>query len=292
MPTTVTLFLKGSLVLFAKKGDTTGKVAILKVPPPRHVLTVKYKVQPPGGVFGPAQAVSPIQDALDIDVVNPASPTITLRKENAQINRLLPPTDQDSFKWFVDFENQELYPNSIGANKSKFKQILTFKGGELFSGAPLSYNKLLVQRGSEAEYETFGFVAGIIGVLFSGDRVVFRNGGSVVFDSGTFDPGTNFRIELENDALPSSVLVTDANHYYKGIGSGIPHDERILFASIVQRDDLRIHFEHQLQVLLHDAQERGDNALANALQNLLPLGPPAGPEAACFPAYVSRTGLQ
>lgn len=291
MPTTVTLLLKGSLVLFAKKGETIGKVASLKVPPPRHELKIAHRVQPPGGVFGLPQPIATIQNTLSVEVVNPTNPNITLRNEGAQIDRL-DPAHQDSFKWFVDFENpSELYSGTIGVQGSKFKQILTFNSGELFSGHPLSYNKLLVQRGSEAEYTTFGFVAGIIGVLFSGERVIFKNGGSPVFDSGTFDPGTNFEIKLENDAPPSSILVADANHYYKAVGSGIHHEERILFASVVERDDLRIKFEHQLQVLLQEARDKGDNALASALESLLPLSPPAGPEAACFPGYLSKTGL-
>lgn len=291
MATTVTLLLKGSVVLFAKKGQQIGKAAILKDPPPRHVLKINYRIQPPQGVFGSPKAVSPIQDNLKIEVQNPAQATITLRDETAEIDRQVAPTNQDSFRWFVDLENEELYGTTIGANKNKFRQILTFNSGELFAAHPLSYNKLLAQGGSDAEYERFGFVAGVLGVRFAAERVMFKNGDDPVFDSGTFDPGTNFRILLENDALPNSPIVTDANHYYKGVGAGISPEQRILFASIVQRDELRIKFEHQLQVLMKEIKDTGDQALVDALQRLLPLDPPAGPEAACFPAYLSRTEL-
>ena len=37
-PTIVTLFLKGSVILFAKKGQATGTAAILRSKPPRHKL--------------------------------------------------------------------------------------------------------------------------------------------------------------------------------------------------------------------------------------------------------------
>jgi hypothetical protein len=296
MPT-LTLFLKGSLVLFAKKGQPTGKVAILKNPPPRHVLKISYRVKPPGGTFGSPIVLSPVSDNMGLQVTNPVQENITLRGENAPIVRTASPTHQDSFEWFVDLENEEVYGNTIGAigaNKAKFKEILTFKSGELFSGSPLgsglSYNRLHRQKGSEAEYTEFGFVAGSFGVLFSADRFI-SSGTNPVFDSSTFAAGSEFRIELEMDATPNSVIVADANHYYKAVGAGIPPDERHLFASIVGRNALKVETEHQLLVFLQDAEAKGDKATVAALQKLLPLTPPAGPEAACFPAYMSRSDL-
>jgi len=297
MPTTLTLFLKGSLVLFAKKDQPTGKVAILRVPPPRHELKISYSIKPPQGGFGMPQDVQNIKDALSIEVTNPAQENITLRKENSQINRHDGSGEQDSFEWFVDLENEELYGNiidHIGANKGKFKQVLTFNSGELFSGSPITYNRLFVQRGSEAEYEEFGYVAGLFGVLFSGDRIVFKNGPSqqdIVFDSLTIDPGTEFKIELVVDAVPHSRIVADANHYYKAVGAGIDDETRILFASIVENDEIQNEVQHQIQLLFNDALQKGDKALSDSLKRILEDGPPAGPEAACFPAYLSRTEL-
>lgn len=291
MPTNVTLLLKGSLVLSAKKGQPTGTVAILRQPPPRHVLKIQYRVQPPGGVFGPLINVPLIQDALSVEVQNSAHPNITLRDEAATINRLQAPTNQDSYKWFVDLENSELYGSTIGAIKDAFKQFLTFNSGELFTPTRgISYNKLQVQRGSNSDYETFGFVAGTIGVEFSlADKVVFKNGGVPVFDSSDPPPGTNYRIELENDAPPNSIIVADANHYYKAVGSGIPQERKILFASVVEDQRLKIMLQHYLEGLLEEARSAGDRTHIAVLEKLLRETPPAGPEAACFPAYLSRT---
>jgi hypothetical protein len=284
MPTNVTLILKGSLALFAKEGRPNGSVRILRVPPPNHVLTVKYQVQPPGGVFGNDIDVTPIQDELRLDVQNPSNANITLRDRNANIDRMQAPTHQDSFKWFVDFENAELYDNPIGVKKSAFKQVLTFNSGELFNDADRdnpSYNVLLCQRGINANYQAFGFVAIRIGVLVSmADRVVFTNGGTVVFDSAQAQPGTKYKIKLINDATTHPGIVTDANHYYKAIGLGIPPDERILFASIKEDETLR--------AMLKAAKLKGDESRVTELEKLR-LDPPAGPEAACFPAYFSKT---
>ncbi|HVG34294.1 MAG TPA: hypothetical protein VM911_14585 [Pyrinomonadaceae bacterium] len=284
MPTDVTLLLKGSLVLFAKEGQTVGTVRILRVPPPNHVLTIKYQIQPPGGAFGNDIDVPSIQDALLLDVQSPSNPNITLRGKNDNVDRKQPLVNPHSVRWFVDLENSELYDGPIGAKKSAFKQVLTFNSGELFNDAGSdnpSYNPLLYQKGSNSNYEDFGFVAIRIGVLFSmAGRVIFKNGNNVVFDSDQHPAGTNFRIKLDHDATTHPALSTDANHYYKAVGSGIPPEERILFASIKEDEALR--------AILNTAKLREDSALVDQLEKLR-LDPPAGPEAACFPAYISRT---
>lgn len=285
MPTNVTLLLKGSLVLFAKEGRPTGSVRILKSPPPNHMLSLSYKKQPPGGVFGPATAVTTIQDNLNLQVINPLNPNITLRDPGAQIDRKQTPTHTESTKWFVDLEN-DLYSASIGFKPGGFKQVLTFNSGELFTDSVNkpdnpSYNFLLIQRGSDANYEDFGFVAIRIGIAFStNSNVVFTNGGTLVFDSNQDAPGTNYEIDLINDASSHPRLCTDANHYYKGVGSGISPDEKILFASV--QDD------EELKSMLAAATLRGDHARVTELKKVN-LGAPAGPEAACFPAFMSRT---
>jgi hypothetical protein len=282
MPTTVTLLLKGSLVLFAKEGQPTGSVRILKAPPPNHVLTLSFQRQPPGGQFGSPIAVPQIANDLNLTVNNPVNPNITLRDKAANINRQQSPTNQDSFKWLVDLENSELYDGTIGAKKSGFKQVLTFNSGELFNDNDQdnpSYNFLLIQRGSDANYEDFGYVSIRIGIAFSANgTVVFTNGNNVVFDSSQDPAGTNYRINLENDAATHPSLCTDANHYYKAVGSGIPPEERILFASVTQND--------ALLAMADQARLRGNDQFANSLASA---SPPAGPEAACFPAYISRT---
>jgi hypothetical protein len=78
--------------------------------------------------------------------------------------------------------------------------------------------------------------------------------------------------------------VTDANHYYKAVGAGIPQEQKILFMSIRETELLRVRLE--------EARLKKDKALEEAIKTLLEkLGLPAGPEAACFPAYLGDTEL-
>jgi hypothetical protein len=156
--------------------------------------------------------------------------------------------------------SSELYPFPIGSNSNEFRSILTFNSGQLFTFPPLSENFLLVQRGIFSNYQNFGYVAITIGVDFlTAHSAVFKNGATTVFDSLT-EPGTDYLIEITHDAeVHPAGPVTDANHYYRALGSGIPLEQRILFMSIPVGDDVG--------------------------------GPPAGPEAACYPAYLSQTEI-
>lgn len=288
MPTTVTLLLKGSLVLFAKEGHPTGSVRILKAPPPNHVLTLSVQRLPPNDdpVEDPVE-IFPIEDNLSIVVNNPDDPNITLRDKNAKIDRKAAVLNPDSFRWFVDLENSELYDGPIGVKKSAFKQVLTFNSGELFNDVTAdpdnpSYNFLFVQKGSETNYQEFGFVSIRIGIKFTTAHgsIVFTNGNGPdpVFDSAIDKPGTDYIISLTNDTEEHPDVVTDANHYYKALGNAIPPEERILFASITQKDALR--------AMVKQAKSHGNTRFVAALENV---EPPAGPEAACFPAYISRS---
>jgi hypothetical protein len=219
-------------------------------------------------------------------VNNPVTPNITLRDKNAKIDRKKPPLNQDSFKWFVDLENAELYDGPIGVKKSAFRQVLKFNSGELFNDVTAdadnpSYNFLLIQKGNEDNYQDFGYVSIRIGIKFvANGSVIFTNGTGPdpVFDSSQDAAGTNYRIMMVNDAQQHPALVTDANHYYKALGSTIPPEDRILFASIRQRAALR--------AMAIQASFLGNNQFADAVDKL---SGPAGPEACCFPTYVSRS---
>jgi hypothetical protein len=115
-----------------------------------------------------------------------------------------------------------------------------------------------VQRGIFSTYEDFGRVAVILGVDFlTTVRAVFKNGDDPpIFDSST-EPGTDYVITINNDAATHPQgPVSDANHYYKALGTGIPAEQKILFLSI---------------------NEGGSG--------------PAGPEAACFPAYLGQSNI-
>lgn len=289
MPTNVRLLLRGLLVLSAKEGRTTGKVGILKTPPAGHELTITIRKQPPTGPSPrPIRLTRPqLMDALLLSIDNAAQPNITIANPNP-VNRLIPPTDQDSFRWFVDLERAgELYPFSIGANRAELMPILTFNSGKLFA-AELSENFLLVQRGIFSNYQDFGRVALTIGIDFlMTTRAVFKNGDVPVFDSAT-EQGTNYVIEIVHDAPQHPPIVTDANNYYKALGAGIPLEQKVLFMSV---SEVRLLQDRLKAAKLHKNKEleRGLKAAIDILVKTL--GPPAGPEAACFVAYLGQTEL-
>ena len=257
-PTNVRLILRGLLVLSAREGQSTGKVGVLRTAPPGHAVTIVVHKIPPNGPAPEPINLHPIHDALSLNVLS-AQPNITIRNKNP-VNRIQAPANQDSFNWFVDLERvSELYTFPIGANKNEFRPILTFNSGQLFTDR-VSHNFLLVQRGIFSYYQTFGRVAIKIGVDFlTASSAVFKNGANTIFDSAA-EPGTDYRIEITNDAAQHPAgPVSDANHYYRALGTGIPLEQRILFMSIPEDEDVG--------------------------------GPPAGPEAACFPAYLGQTDI-
>jgi len=295
MPPTVRLLLKGSLVLFAKETQSNGSVRVLREPPPNHRLSLSFAKRPPGGTLGPPIPVDFIQNNLNLQIQNPIVPNITLEDKAATIDRKSSPRHTQSANWFVDLENpNELYKNPpIGVKPGGFKHVLTFNSGNLFTDAlgksdNPSYNPLQVQRGENANYENFGFVAIRIGIDFNtNDSVRFTNGtgggAGVIFDSTQDQPGTTYEINLVNDldpAIPHPRICTDANHYYKGVGPNLTPAEKILFASVTENEDFK--------AMITTTLLRGDRQRATLLEQLQ-LSGPAGPEAACFPAYMSKT---
>jgi hypothetical protein len=283
--TKVTLLVKGLLVLSAQEGQQVGKVGIPKRHPGNHDLTIRVTRQPPtGGVqVDPPIPRGQIQNLLDLDIINPTVPRITIRNK-ARVARKDPPQNTDSFNWFVDLERpEEMYREPIGVIAGELMPVLEFNSGELYTVQPLSRNFLLVQRGLFSIPEPLGRVAITIGIDFTSERAVFRNGSRPVFDSAD-QPGTNYMIELTHDPKHHPAIVTDANYYNTALGPDIAFHERILFMSLNEVQLLRDRLERA-------AGER-DNALRAALENLIRiLDKFAGPEAACFPAYLSKSNL-
>lgn len=256
---TVTLILRGLMVICVNENETECTVGILNSPPPLHFLKIIFRETPIGGPTTESELLQPqIKNNLRLDAENISQTKITFRDPNASINRQLEPTaaNRTSFRWVVDLEHAELYGRRIGARRTAFNPILTFRKGELFTRMPSS-NHLFTQRGLFF-FEDFGFVASAVGVQLTLDqpphsRIVFYNGGDA-YDLS--EPDTNYEVEIIHDAAIHSEVVTDANHYYKALGSGLSEAERILFMS------------------------RGEP------------GQPAGPEAACFIAFLSRSQLE
>lgn len=293
MPTNVRLRLNGLLVLDAKGGQRVGKVGILHAPPPpanprmRHVLTIKVGRVLEGTAVPVILTRPDIRPRLTLEITGGLHPTIAVR-DPTPVNRHQPAMHPESSRWFVDLENSELFNGRIGSN-GRFESVLTFNdGGQVFTAERPNESILEIKRPGDADYRRFGRVALHLGVDFLGaTRAVFKNGGQTVFDSQQ-EPGTNYNIDISHDAPEHPPTVEDANHYYTVLAPSLPANQRILFRS---RSEAQL-----LRERLSAAKLGRDNELVkrleadiDVLENLL--GPPAGPEAACFTAVLGLTDL-
>jgi hypothetical protein len=115
-----------------------------------------------------------------------------------------------------------------------------------------------------------------------GSEATFTSGGVQVFKS---EPNANYLITIAHESPSHPKVVTDANHYYTALGLGLSPDERIQFMSI---DDTQ-----PLSARLEEARSLRDTKLESILDAasklFMALGPPAGPEAACFTAVLSQS---
>lgn len=286
MPSDVRLLLKGLLVLSAKVGQGNGKVAVIKNHPQNHDLLIRVTKSTGGNPI--ERRRNQIQDLLSLNITNATTQLNTTPNTNPVDRKtMLPnPPEPTSFRWFVDLERPtELYKSSIGADSDELGPILEFNSGGQLLTAEVSRDFLKVQRGILANYEDFGRVALTLEVRFPGTTsAILMNGSRDELFNSNSEPNTNYKVEIIHDATTHGQIVTDANFYYTALGAGIDDKKRILFMSISQR--------RQLADQLKEAELIGDKELEKALKELLSrLGPPIGPEAACFPAYISQTNF-
>jgi hypothetical protein len=276
MPTpNIALSLKGLLAISVKPDKSLCTVGILREPPPNppHPLAINLK-RIVGGV-----AVPPVPVLINTDLrltVQNISKKITFPDATPVDRTKKNPPNPKSIKWFVDLD--ELYQAEIGIDRTAFNPILTFDSGEL-STSEISQDFLRIQRGIFSNYEDFGYVASRIAVEIyfeANTTAVLTSGGVPVFNTA-LEPDTTFEIGIIQDASTHPKYVSDANHYYKGVGLGIDKNQRILFMSID---------EHQL--LKDKLKETKDKSLTDVSDP----GEPVGPEAACFSGFFSRSGFE
>ncbi|MDQ3818243.1 MAG: hypothetical protein M3362_11285 [Acidobacteriota bacterium] len=184
---------------------------------------------------------------------------ISLRKEDIAIERMVRPPDSDpssdSFKWFADLEGPEFYDRPIGARESGFYPFITLDSGELFTDK-ISETILQKKGPRDTDYHDFGYVAVRIGIRIPLDQpgveATLTNGYQTVFKSR---PDRRYEIEIDRGPMHQPIgTVSDAETYYedKAIGGELQDSEKIHFRS-------------------HADEHR------------------AGPEAACFVAYMGQS---
>lgn len=284
----VTLILDGLLILTATEGEDNGEVGVLGFDPLGHALEITV-TRKHGGT--PVDVKTFDRNSLGRQLSLDIQPgkKISVR-DRTPVNRMDPVTHEESVKWFVDLD--ELYSFAIGADRRMFSPILSFNGGELFTAVKpndsiLDRHKLL------GAPQHVGRVALYLGVVFKNStRAIFRNEGVALFDSND-NPGDDYEIHISHGTHQHPTSSADANWYYIGVGENIPVGQEILFSS----DSTLV---QQLTEIEHDhagMQNRDSSAMPSdvvmenvkaKIEKLRAAGAiTAGPEAACFPAYLS-----
>jgi hypothetical protein len=286
MPSNVQLLLEGLIAVFAKEHSTNGIVGILKSPPVNHQLTITITKT---AVTGSNPITFTIKDPLELLVSGASQTDITFRDRQASLDRTDPTKHKDSFSWAVDLENQELYKKPIGANKASLSPILTFNAGELFTDT-ISRDHLEILRGSDTNFQDFGFVAIKIGLVIAldkaGSQATFKSGGSPVFTVRDSDNAL-YEIDITHESpKPHPKVVTDANYYYTAVGSKLTGDDLIQFRSV---DTSLLPLMARLKQAQLEKNPITEAAVEAILKLMTALGPPAGPEAACFPAVLTQS---
>lgn len=291
----VTLLLDGLLVLTATEGEQNGEVGVLGFDPLGHDLGLTVTRKHRG-----ADIDIPVNQ-IDSDLWLQIEPRKSISvRDKTRVNRM----DQmvknpESYRWFVDLDDPEFYGFAIGADRSMFDPILRFNGGELFTATPPN-DSVLDTHKLFGNPQHRGRVALVLGVAFkNATRAVFRNGNDVVFDSNDH-PGDDYVINLSHNTDEHPTSSSDANWYYVGLGENIPLGQEILFSSnstlVHQLGEVLEHMHMQAQTQAQgDSRMREPHILEKIEALIAKLRANghilAGPEAACFPAYLSMSKM-
>jgi hypothetical protein len=288
----VTLILDGLLILTATEGEDNGEVGILGLDPPGHALEITV-TRKHGGTTVDVKTFhrNDLGRQLSLDI-QPGK-KISVR-DKTPVNRMNPVVHEESVKWFVDLD--ELYGFAIGADRDMFSPILSFNGGELFT-AVTPNDSILDRHPLLGASQHIGRVALYLGVFFKNStRAIFRNEGVAIFDSND-NPGDDYEIHISHGTRQHSTSSADANWYYIGVGENIPLLEEIMFSS----DSTLVQQLTEIEPDHAGMENHGSSAMPSdvvmekvkaKIEKLRANGIPfAGPEAACFPAYLSQTKM-
>jgi hypothetical protein len=281
----VTLFLEGMILLFFEEADfnegtaESCQVGFLRNAP-EHIFEIKVLKKGDN----PEETVYEEEDirfTLALEVDNPANTPIEFNDWRVDFERLSNNAGEESFNWVLDLE-REVYPNrtdGIGANRKQFRSVLHLDTGIFFTaidelgtgGGGISLNDLLICDEDCNPKKIIGKVATRVGVKIALDgdrRATFYNSKEVLFEAGADDeyvvsinrtrPHDTEAVvhHATGEALAASHHDRDANNFYNAIGQELAPTEKVFFVS-------------------------------TAPGNL----PPAGPEAACLVAMMSRSDI-
>jgi hypothetical protein len=284
----VTLFLEGMILLFFEDfaGGTAKscQVGILRNAPGHNF---EIRVSKVGDDKEAVYEEEDIRFTLALEVNDPTPSAISFMDWKENFDRLKDTATAESFNWVLDLE-REIYPNKkhgIGANRNQFRSLLHLTTGEFstardekLTGNPgISLNDLLTCDEQGNPKQVIGKVATRVGVKITLDAdstAKFCNGKEVLFEAGSADeyvvyinrirpPDVIDAAHREMDAAhAASHHNRDANNFYNAVGHELGSAEKLYFVSTTP-------------------------VVATAPVAL----PPAGPEAACLVAMMSRSEL-
>jgi|SRR5215213_662379 len=280
----VTLYLEGMILLFFRgmshKNATSCQVGILRNAP-GHMYEIRVLK------IGDGEKVYEEEDirfTLALKVENPTHSPIEFHDLHEDFDRLTSDVSKESFNWVLDLE-KDIYPNKplgIGADRKQFRSVLSLDTGLFYTAfdedtgaSGVSLNDLLLCDENFNPKKVVGKVATRVGVDITLDaddsKATLTNGGEVLFEAGKDDEYVVRinRIRLHDaEEAPQAGLDAahahaashhgrDANNFYNAVGQKVASSEKVQFVSTVF-----------------------DEAL-----------PPAGPEAACLVALMSRSRI-
>jgi hypothetical protein len=288
----VTLLLEGMILLFFENWDVIGgeatatscQVGILR-DAPGHIFEIEVlkKAQSPGK--SPEKTVYEEEDirfTLALKVDNSTDTPIDFKDWDVAFNRLSNTASPESFNWVLDLE-REVYPDKrdgIGANRNQFRSVLQLDTGTFYTAGDevgssghngISLNDLLTCDEDSSPKKIIGKVATRVGVritLEGANKATFYNSKEVLFEAGADDEyvvSINRTRPHDMEAVMSQAMGEapaalhhdrDANNFYNAIGQELAPTEKVFFVSTTPG-------------------------------NL----PPAGPEAACLVAMMSRSDI-
>jgi hypothetical protein len=237
-PSTITLVLKGLMVLFTNKPNEI-KIGLLRQVPVWHNKKIEVLTRGASGEFEPVLTLEDGNaDGMFDLAVTDTSIGISKHQPNEQIDRFVGPQSaslkDESFNWLIDFE-REFYPPPpppIGANKNEFCSFITLNSGEIFT-IKVSDNHLQYRRINSPFWIHFGKVAVILGIRITlntpESRAVLTKAGRPIFD---FEAGTEYHVSIERTETSHDVGIGhDADYYFTAIGTLLEPTQHLLFRS-------------------------------------------------------------
>lgn len=229
-PNKITVALEGLMVLFTNKSSEC-MIDLLRDAPAHNLSIVILEKESEGGEFKEKDRFinREAEGSFDLDVQNNPNPGIRKRDESKIIDRFKD-SDSKCFNWLIDFE-KDFFTPPIGARRDGFISFIKVNDGEIFTQL-VSENHLQYRRANSDQWVHFGRVAVEMGIEIKLDtpqsRAVFTKIGG---RSCELVRGKEYIIRIERKDTTAPVTGSDAELYFKAIGSLLGPEQPMYFRS-------------------------------------------------------------